>query len=111
MKRLIYGLFIATILTACSSSDFERVGYFKSPAKFRVFTVNTSETAEVAMNDFAASLPNTPGCPTVVYFYPGNAIDPSAMSTFERVIEVCDASDYSYRWWKNPNGEVVAEWR
>lgn len=112
MKKFMFTLLAAALLTSCGGSDNNEIAYFKNAQNFRVYVVETTDTTQASMDEHAVSKMNTAGRPTVVYYYtPGNAINPTALNDFNRIIDRCDASNYYYRWWKNPSGTVVYDYK
>ncbi len=95
------------------SPVIKEVGYFKSKAKNRIFTISfPKDCHEAGLQKYARGLSNTDGRMTAAYFYPEESVIPADGVTLAKNIEqanrvlyeVPGLSKWSYAFMKSYNG-------
>jgi hypothetical protein len=98
-------------VTATQGSDFEyrspeQVGYFKADNNNRVFTFNIdSRMPEAEIRSHADSRMHTSGRITYVFYYYGDASNPTTASSLDRALQITENTNFRYSFMKMGNGQ------
>jgi len=84
----------------------EQIGYFKADNNNRVFTFNIDRRMpEADIRSHANSRMHTGGRITYVFYYYGDAPNPTTASNLDRALKITEDSDFRYSFMKMGNGQ------
>lgn len=92
--------------TAESDDRFQQIGYFKADNNHRVFTYNVERGVSASdIESHANGRSHTDGRTTYVFYYFGDAPNPTSATSLDRALQITENSDFKYSYMKMGNGQ------